>query len=309
MKNNNKTKEQLLDKISKLEDKIAELEKSISKCKRTEEALHESEKRIRNLIESIPIGITISTPEGSILEVNTAILKIFGYDSKEELGNTHTEAHYYNPKDRERFLKLIKKGLVKDLEVQFKHKDGSMFWGSINSTMVTTGAGDTEFISSFEDITERKRAREEIKSLSKFPSENPNPVLQIDLNGVLLYANKAALSVFSNWKLQVGQTIPEVLQELTQWVKGTFVRTSDIPYGERIFSFSAALLVGPGYVNIYAEDITERKLAEKELLEKNKNLELLGQTVSTMNECVSITDKEHKIIFVNHAFVDRKSVV
>ena len=49
-------------------------------------------------------------------------------------------------------------------------------------------------------------------------------------------------------------------------------------------------------------EISERKKSEKELALANKNLEMLGQTVQSMNECVSITDKEHKIIFVNEAW-------
>ena len=46
--------------------------------KKTEVDLRESEGRIRNLMGSIPIGISISTPEGGVPEDNTALWKIFG---------------------------------------------------------------------------------------------------------------------------------------------------------------------------------------------------------------------------------------
>jgi len=132
----------------------------LTERKKAEEALRESEKRIRDLMECIPIGILVSNPKGDVPEVNKALLKIFGYDSKEEFVNTPAEAHYYNSKDRERFVKLNKKGLVKGFELQFKHKDGSAFWGSITLAMVTTRDGNTEFINAFQEITKHKQVDE-----------------------------------------------------------------------------------------------------------------------------------------------------
>jgi PAS domain S-box-containing protein len=146
------------------------------------------------------------------------------------------------------------------------------------------------------DINIIKDSEKKIKSLAKFPSENPNPILRIDLNDVLLYANEAALSIFSNWKLQVGQAVPEVLQDLTQGVEETLVKKSDIPYEECIFSVTAVLLPNSGYVNIYADDITERKKAEEEI-------NFLAHSIRNITQCVCITDLENNLIFVNDAFL------
>ena len=49
-------------------------------------------------------------------------------------------------------------------------------------------------------------------------------------------------------------------------------------------------------------EIIEHKKSAKELVNANKNLEMLAKTVRSMNECVSITDQDHKIIFVNEAW-------
>ena len=46
----------------------------------------------------------------------------------------------------------------------------------------------------------------------------------------------------------------------------------------------------------------ERSIAQNELANANKNLVMFGETVSSMNECVTITDEEHNIIFINNAF-------
>ncbi len=146
------------------------------------------------------------------------------------------------------------------------------------------------------DIDIIKDSEKKIKSLAKFPSENPNPILRVDLNGVLIYANEAALSIFSNWKLQVGQAVPEVLQELTQEVEGPLVRKSDIQYGERIFSVTTVFLLNSEYVNIYADDITERKKAEEEI-------NFLAHSIKNITQSVCITDLENNLIFVNDAFL------
>ncbi|MCK4688897.1 MAG: PAS domain S-box protein, partial [Candidatus Marinimicrobia bacterium] len=51
-------------------------------------------------------------------------------------------------------------------------------------------------------------------------------------------------------------------------------------------------------------DITELKRAEEELKSINKELTMLSQTVKSMKECVSITNKDHKIIFINKTFLE-----
>jgi signal transduction histidine kinase len=127
----------------------------------------------------------------------------------------------------------------------------------------------------YDDVTERKWAEEEIKSLAKFPSENPNPVMRIDRHGLLLYANPAAFSVLSEWRLQVGQTVPEVLQEFTQLGEEHPFKTVDISCGKHIFSVTAAHIADAGYVNIYASNITKRKRAEEELRKYQQQLEQL----------------------------------
>src|SRR3990172_3134504 len=53
--------------------------RDITELKRAEEALQESERKFKNMIETTPAGISISTPKGKVIEVNPTILKLFGY--------------------------------------------------------------------------------------------------------------------------------------------------------------------------------------------------------------------------------------
>jgi len=113
---------------------------------------------------------------------------------------------------------------------------------------------------------ERKRAEEEIKSLARFPSENPNPVLRVATDGTVLYANEASLPLLDTWGCQVSQCLPDGCRKFILDVlscgssKGT-----EIKCGDRAFSLTFAPAVDADYVNLYGLDITERKRAENQL--------------------------------------------
>ncbi len=131
--------------------------------KRAEEALRESEKKFRDLMENVPIGISISTPDGKVTEVNAVAVNMFGYDSKEGFLRVPASAHYYDQKDRERFIKLHREGFVKDFEARFERKDGTVFWCSITSITRATETGAIQFINAFQDVTERKQMEEALR--------------------------------------------------------------------------------------------------------------------------------------------------
>ena len=117
-----------------------------------------------------------------------------------------------------------------------------------------------------EKEAERKRAEEEIQILSRFPAENPNPVLRLAKDGGILYANPSSSPLLNTWGCQVGQSVPE------DWRKQTAVafetgldKEVEIQCGQRIFSCILAPVPEAGYVNVYGRDITERKHAEEHL--------------------------------------------
>jgi PAS domain S-box-containing protein len=119
-----------------------------------------SEEKFRNLIESVPLGIAITTPEGRTVEANSAMLGMFGYDSKEEFLDVPVSVHYCDPMDRERFVEMIEReGVVRDFEVRLYRRDRTECWGSLSAVKQKGGDGG-RYINVLQDITERKRAED-----------------------------------------------------------------------------------------------------------------------------------------------------
>jgi signal transduction histidine kinase/ActR/RegA family two-component response regulator len=124
------------------------------------------------------------------------------------------------------------------------------------------------------NITERVRAAEEIRWLSKFPAENPNPVMRVADDGVILYANQAALALLDEWQSQVERPLPERWRDIaTKALNAASSKQAEATVVNRVLSLTFAPVKDAGYVNVYGLDITERKRAEEALRESNHRLE------------------------------------
>ncbi|MFQ5709877.1 MAG: PAS domain S-box protein, partial [bacterium] len=97
--------------------------------KRTLKSLSESELRYRELVERMPDGIYRSTPEGRFLAVNSALVKMLGYESQEELLNVDIPRDlYFSPDEREALFKSVQEGTSKSIVFRLKKKDNSELW-------------------------------------------------------------------------------------------------------------------------------------------------------------------------------------
>jgi len=114
------------------------------------------------------------------------------------------------------------------------------------------------------EVTERRQADAEVKSLSNFPDENPDPVLRLNGQGIILYANHAGQAVLEAWKAAVGQAAPAfLLAKIAKAFETRSRQSIELSVGGRVFSFTIAPILDAGYVNLYGSDITERKQAEE----------------------------------------------
>ena len=99
----------------------------ITERRLAEEAIRHSEEKFRTLFEESQDTIYISTPDGRLLDINPAGVRLFGYDSAEEMMQVDLATQIYiRPEERTRMLQeLSVKGFIQDLELQVRTKQGS----------------------------------------------------------------------------------------------------------------------------------------------------------------------------------------
>jgi len=146
------------------------------------------------------------------------------------------------------------------------------------------------------EIAERKQAEVKIKALSKFPSENPSPVLRITKDGEVLYSNEAGKRLLDTWKSEVGKTVPERWCNVIAKAFTSGISTEEEEKVEgKIFSIIFAPVKEAGYINLYALDITERKHME----DKIRRLATIAEQAI---EGIAVANFEGTIEFANQTW-------
>jgi PAS domain S-box-containing protein len=166
-----------------------------SEPSRPKEGSKDGEIDFRKIVEIANVGIVIAKPEGAYIFVNNKLAEMLGYSISEILGKSATD--FANGEDsKEKVLQArrdVRKNKFASGELKFRRKDGSVLWAHYNSSAISNSNGKhIANVAMLTDITERKHAEEEILSLSRFPSENPNAVYRINKEGLVLYANPAS---------------------------------------------------------------------------------------------------------------------
>ena len=134
--------------------------------KQAEAELRESETRFRSLFENSTIGIYRSTPDGRLLLVNPALLRISGYESLDAVENIDlSKSGYVNPDERKQFQMLLERdGEVRGVESAWRKKDGSAIFVRESARLIQNElTGEPYYEGIVEDITERKKAELALK--------------------------------------------------------------------------------------------------------------------------------------------------
>jgi nitrogen-specific signal transduction histidine kinase/CheY-like chemotaxis protein/HAMP domain-containing protein len=127
-----------------------------------------------------------------------------------------------------------------------------------------------------EEIKSREQTEKQVQLLAKFPSENPSPVLRVDKNGGIIYANQSSSDLLKAWDCNVGDQLPA---EYSNIIVEIFYKegeeTIECLIDDQVFSIHVCPVRGDGYVNLYCHNITDLKMAEKKLQQAQK-MESIG---------------------------------
>lgn len=290
MKDEHKTKKEMITELQELRRRILELETIEAQNGQAEEALRESEEKFRTLTDNVNAGVYRNTAgsKGRFLEANPAIVRMFGYENKEEFLAINVADLYQNSEDRNTFNeKMLKEGFVRNEELHLKKKDGTPFIGSVSAVAVKDESGNLKYYDGIiDDITERKKAeaalRESEERYKTLFDCSLDCVYIHDFEGNFMDANGAALILLGYEKEEIrslnftsllsADQLPLAFQTM-QELKKTGQQQVPTEYrlrrkngGEVDIETQASIIYRygkPYAVEGIARDITERKRSEK----------------------------------------------
>lgn len=255
--------EQPLKDIDGKNPSLLSVNTDITEKIKSESLLQEAELRYRTTFEQSPDGIVILDPETfKAVEFNDVVCNILGY-SRDEFQKLQINDYDIteNTEETKAHVEKISKEGRDDFETKFRRKNGEIIDVFVTAKVIKL-SGRIYFQSTFRDITERKKAEEKIRNLSKFPSENPNPVLRIN-NKQVIYTNKTGKELFN---IKEGSPIPNILEDsINDVLINKVIQDLEVNLNGRTYTLVVTPVENVDYVNIYGMDITERKKAEERL--------------------------------------------
>ena len=157
----------------------------------------EAERRYRELFDNIQEGLFFATPEGQFLDVNDAMVRMLGYESREELLRADVSAHLYPTRmAKERLVRAInEKGALRNYEETLRRKDGSLLHTLQNISAVRNAQGRVVQIRGLMlDVTEQKTFQSQLQRERDFNQKILNTtqsmILVLDTAGLISYANR-----------------------------------------------------------------------------------------------------------------------
>lgn len=150
------------------------------------------------------------------------------------------------------------------------------FWASTTVTPILNEDREVENILFVDaDITKLKRAEQEISKLANFTQENNSAVMRFGLNGKVMYSNEAGKRLLIHWDASVNEVIrkPSILNTIKLVSELGQEQKLNLECDNRIYSLRFFPVKDKNYINVYAEDITEVKLAEKQYRERASMIE------------------------------------
>ena len=271
--------------------------------KEKKEKLEESEEKYRTLVETIIEGISKVDKNETFVYVNQAAADIFGYPIDEMIGKNMRELT-----TQEMFQQILKetslrkKGKSNHYELTVLRKNGEQRIITVTSTPNISENGEYQgAFGIFHDITERKKAVEELKSsrenFHNIVEKNASGVVIIDKEGIVRFVNPSTEEFFNrkaedllgklfDFPLGKGK-----LLEINIFRKGRTMGTGEMHITESEWEGEFAKL-------IMINDITDRKQLEEEL---QKSEEHLRKIIEKNADAIVIVDQKGIICFTNPA--------
>ncbi len=145
------------------------VKQDVTERKKAEALLIESEKEYRTLFENMPIGLYRTSADGRILDVNIALVNMFGYPDRSSLLAMKAENMYAEPDLNNKFKEVISlKGVLSAFESEFRRYDQQTFWAEDYVHVIRDESGTPIYYEgSLINITDRKKAEDDLRRANR----------------------------------------------------------------------------------------------------------------------------------------------
>ncbi|MEM9856250.1 MAG: PAS domain S-box protein [Bacteroidota bacterium] len=273
-----------------------ELQKSNNKLEEQIEEVNRTQKRMQLLLENASEVITIYEEDETIRYISPSVEPILGYTQKEMMGGSDIDKVGEEFKDAfKKMFAELKENPEEQVTLQYEYrtKEGDYIWIESTGTNFMSNPAIHGLIVNSTDITERRRAEREQRMRSKMQalSENsPDLITRLEedsisyINPVIEdYTGKAPTSYLHQKfeEMDLNNAILDRWLEIVEEVNSSNQKVStemDFPseMGDRVMQVNAI----PEFdeqetlesVLVVSHDITERKIIELEIQNKNKKI-------------------------------------
>ncbi len=290
---------------------------------RLSQELEQSEKKHRELYNSIRDAILVVDIDRNIIDCNLAFTGLFGY-SAEEIFGQKTLILYDDPEEYRGMGELLNKSIEDDnffFTVRYRKKSGEVFPGETNVFYIRDGEDNvTGFIGLIRDITERKETEGRLSFQATLLNQIQDMITATDLAGHVTYVNEAECRAFGKSAEEMigrhvdsfgedperGATQDEIIE--ASLAEGHW-RGEVINYGpdgtEYVLDSRTHLIYNDagekiGIVGI-STDITERKKMEEALQE---NRDMLHRILEATGDGILCAGVDGSVMFANQRFSD-----
>ncbi|CAM4095698.1 PAS domain S-box protein [Paenibacillus alkaliterrae] len=254
----------------------------------------------RSSFHYAPIGMALVELEGRIMAVNPSALAMLGYEEQELYCKTY--AQITHPDDLEKGLLYTKQLLEGEidtfqLEKRYVHKSGKLVNVLLTVSIVYDEQGvPLHFISQMMDITEKVKAKSEVKQLNRRISNILESIsdafFSLDKQFRFIYANKAASKMFRRSEAQlIDHVMWDVFPSLVGTISENEFRLAMESQQQRMYEqfipqynqwFEANVYPSEFGLSVHFREVTERKRTADKLQESEKSFRLLAENSSDM---------------------------
>ena len=321
-----RTKEQLVNELAELRQRIAELQASETERQQMREALRHAEERYRTILEEMHDGYYETDLAGNFTFFNDSICQILGYSKAEMMGMDY---RMYTPKEDAEAVYRAYNTVYRTGEplrafpYPIVRKDGSAGFAETSVFLMRNEDGEPVGFRGIRcDITERKQAEEALRQSEEryrtVLEEMENSYFEVDLSGHYTFFNDSLCRTFrcSREELMGASYRVYMTQKDAKAVFKAFNQVYRTGKPNKGFTYELARKDGStGFDELSAfplrnqegkiigfrgigHDITERKQAEEALRDSEEKFRSI---IEQSTDGVILTDEQGKVIVYNQA--------